>query len=136
MPVLASFCHRIMNLDSDNAAQVEEIERHLALCEAQAAFYRNVLHNLHPAPNASVGAGESPSQGDASGLAATAIPRSRSNTGASATDPSVTVSPLGGPACIRDIHLTFRGSLEAARNGRLRCGRGGPFLNRSAQPSP
>ncbi|KND91676.1 hypothetical protein TOPH_03854 [Tolypocladium ophioglossoides CBS 100239] len=79
-----------MNLDPDNAAQVEEIERHLAQCEAQAAYYRNVLGNLHPAPNASVGIGESLPQGDASGQAATAIPRSRSNMGSSAVDPSVT----------------------------------------------
>ncbi|POR36392.1 Uncharacterized protein TPAR_03412 [Tolypocladium paradoxum] len=92
-----------MNLDPDNAVQVEDIERHLALCEAQAAFYRNVLHNLHPAPNASFGAGESLPQGDASGLAATAIPRSRSNMAASAMDPSVTVSPLDGLAWARSV---------------------------------
>ncbi|PNY29639.1 Uncharacterized protein TCAP_00446 [Tolypocladium capitatum] len=79
-----------MNLDPDSAAQVEEIERHLALCEAQAAFYRNVLHSLHPAPNASVGAGESLPQGDASGPAATSISQRRSDMGSSAMDVSLT----------------------------------------------
>ncbi|GJN83934.1 hypothetical protein PLIIFM63780_007485 [Purpureocillium lilacinum] len=90
-----------MNQLSNSAIPVEEFQRALAQCEAEAAFYRQLLGNVDPAqPTTSLGhfaaSGSSSKHSDAAVLAAAAIPRSRSNMGPSTMDTTVTQPPRSG----------------------------------------
>ncbi|UNI16041.1 hypothetical protein JDV02_002517 [Purpureocillium takamizusanense] len=90
-----------MNQLSSNGIPVEEFQRALAQCEAEAAFYRQLLGNVDSAqPTTSLdhftASGPSSKNRNATGLAAAAIPRSRSNMGPSAMDAAVTQQPRSG----------------------------------------